>query len=186
MIGDKYLVQIAENTQKAIISGLYAYFYTRLLKTEEEAFAGELAAAIMLYLMGNPQKDKDAITFRENHIMRIQEEAKKLKDDAYMCEVLSAAAYNIGYGIYILSGGGRMMNRFLGYMRFEKRIDSMEDSETFYKMGQELDRKDKGILQMIRVLKELGLWMYRPDNPNELEYYNSIVAFAKNASVPVA
>jgi hypothetical protein len=94
-------------------------------------------------------------------------------------ELLSGAAYNIGYGRYITSGGGRLLNRYLGYMRMENSINNRFDAEQFTKMAVELESKHPHCLRAVASLKKLGIWLLRQYGPNELEYYRSVHAFAE-------
>ena len=105
MFGGSYIVQIGEETYKAATQGLYGLICWNLLETEHEGFAGELAAAVALFIWDDPPTDKRHIAFRQEHQKRIESELWKpyLRTPA-MQELLSGAAYNIGYGRYVAAG----------------------------------------------------------------------------------
>jgi len=99
-----------------------------------------------------------------------------------MQELLSGAAYNIGYGRYVAAGGGLVLNRYLGYLRScnlpTKNASDWEANTALYA---KLSKLSAGILRPIESLKRWSLWEPRPDNPNEEQYYQAICAFARQA-----
>jgi len=112
MFGGNYIVGIGEETYKAATQGLYALVYRNLLETESEKFARELAAAAALFIWDDPPTDKRHIAFREENQKRIESEIRKpYLRTPVMQELLSGAAYNIGYGRYVAAGGGRILNK---------------------------------------------------------------------------
>ena len=183
MFGGSYIVQIGEETYKAATQGLYGLICWNLLETEHEGFAGELAAAVALFIWDDPPTDKRHIAFRQEHQKRIESELWKpyLRTPA-MQELLSGAAYNIGYGRYVAAGGGLVLNRYLGYLRScnlpAKNASDWEANTALYA---KLSKLSTGILRPIESLKRWSLWEPRPDNPNEQQYYQAICAFARQA-----
>jgi hypothetical protein len=183
MFGGSYIVQIGEETYKAATQGLYGLICWNLLETEHEGFAGELAAAVALFIWDDPPTDKRHIAFRQEHQKRIESELWKpyLRTPA-MQELLSGAAYNIGYGRYVAAGGGLVLNRYLGYLRScnlpNKNASDWEANTALYA---KLSKLSTGILRPIESLKRWSLWEPRPDNPNEQQYYQAICAFARQA-----
>jgi hypothetical protein len=113
-----------------------------------------------MFILDELTKEESQRQFWEQCTRRIQFEAKMLVKNDRVCEILSGAAYNIGYGRYVAAGGGRLI------------------SELLAKMGKELSRLDPAILRPIHRLKELGLWRPRSDSPNELAYYQAVHSFA--------
>jgi hypothetical protein len=183
MFRGSYIVQIGEETYKAATQGLYGLISWNLLETEHEGFAGELAAAVALFIWDDPPTDKRHIAFRQEHQKRIESELWKpyLRTPA-MQELLSGAAYNIGYGRYVAAGGGLVLNRYLGYLRScnlpNKNASDWEANTALYA---KLSKLSTGILRPIESLKRWSLWEPRPDNPNEQQYYQAICAFARQA-----
>ena len=183
MFGGSYIVQIGEETYKAATQGLYGLICWNLLETEHEGFAGELAAAVALFIWDDPPTDKRHIAFRQEHQKRIESELWKpyLRTPA-MQELLSGAAYNIGYGRYVAAGGGLVLNRYLGYLRScnlpAKNASDWEANTSLYA---KLSKLSTRILLPIESLKRWSLWEPRPDNPNEQQYYQAICAFARQA-----
>lgn len=184
MFGDSHVLNLAKTTQQEVSLALYALVCSRLIKSEEELFAGELAAAVAMFVLGNPATEPKHQLFREQNAARIEAEAKALSSDSQLCEILSGAAYNIGYGYYVASGGGRLMNRFLGFIRLEGNVNGASDSRLLFEMGSYLDRKDPAILRSIQSLKRLGIWRHRPYNPNEVEYYRAVHSLATSLGAP--
>jgi hypothetical protein len=183
MFGGSYIAQIGEETYKAATQGLYALVCRNLQDTESEVFAGELAAAVALFIWGDPPTDKRHIAFRQEHQKRIEGEIWKpyLRTPA-MQELLSGAAYNIGYGRYVAAGGGLVLNRYLGYLRScnlpSKNASDWKANTALYAKLSDLST---GILRPIESLKSWSLWRPRPNNPNEQQYYQAICAYAQQA-----
>lgn len=181
MFGGNYITQIGEETYKAATHGLCALICRNLLETESEQFAGELASAAALLIWNDPPTDKRHIAFRQEHQKRIEGEIWKpyLRTPA-MQELLSGAAYNIGYGRYVAAGGGRFLNKYLGYLRSDslpsKNASDWSANTSLYA---ELARLSPGILRPVESLKRFSLWRPRPNNPNEQQYYQAICAFAQ-------
>jgi len=50
MFGGNYIAKIGDETYKAATQGPYALICRNLLETEPEGFAGELAAAVALFI----------------------------------------------------------------------------------------------------------------------------------------
>lgn len=184
MLGDGYIVQIGLETYKAATQGLYALVCRSLLETESEGFAGELAAGVALYVWGDPPTDERHIAFREQHHKEIENElSKPYFRTAAMRELLSGAAYNIGYGRYVAAGGGRFLNRYLGYVRSDSLPSkSASDWKANTALHAKLGELSPGILRPIESLKRLSIWIQRPNNPNEQQYYQAICSFARQAT----
>jgi hypothetical protein len=106
---------------------------------------------------------------------------RRLKDDQQLCEVLSGAAYNVGYGYYVKAGGGRVVNRYIGFIRADNRAQrgTRSDWDLLRSMGEDLNRREPRILDAYYSLRSKGLWLPRPDSPNEREYYEAAIKFAK-------
>jgi len=177
LFGDDYILKISTATQNEISLGLYAYFYSRLIKTDPEPYTGKLAAAIAMELIGEPAKESHHEAFRVENSRRIREEIGSLIPENRLCEILSGAAYNIGYGRYVAKGGSRLFNTFLTFTRLEGRVLSRSDNDVMLKCRLELLKKDEAILRPIISLQKFSLWRCR-NNPNEQEYYRIVNAFA--------
>ncbi|MGB7546649.1 MAG: hypothetical protein WBM14_02780 [Terracidiphilus sp.] len=183
VLGGNYIVQIGEETHKMATQGLYALICRNLLETEPEELAGEMAAAVALFIWDDPPTDKRHIAFREEHQKRIQDEIwKPYVRTPAMQELLSGAAYNIGYGRYVAAGGGRLLNKYLGYLRSDnlpsKNASDWKANTALYA---ELANLSLGILRPIQSLKHWSLWRPRPNNPNEQQYYQEVCAFARQS-----
>jgi hypothetical protein len=184
MFGGDYIVQTGQETYKAATQGIYALVCRNLLETESEEFARELAAAVALFIWDDPPTDKGHIAFRREHQKRIEGEIWKpyLRTPA-MQELLSGAAYNIGYSRYVAAGGGRLLNRYLGYLRSDNlRSKNASDWKAHTALYAKLAELSLGILRPIESLKRWSLWKPRPDNPNEQQYYQAICAFARQSA----
>jgi hypothetical protein len=157
--------------------------YRNLLETESEKFARELAAAAALFIWDDPPTDKRHIAFREENQKRIESEIRKpYLRTPVMQELLSGAAYNIGYGRYVAAGGGRILNKYLGYIRSDRLPSkSASDWKVNTALYGELSDLSTAILRPITSLKNWSMWRPRPNNPNEQEYYQAICAFARQA-----
>lgn len=185
--GDSYILQIAQETQNALIVGFHGYLcrklrHPALLAAETE----NMAYAVFSKALDWPMDDILSPRFVEPRLQRIESETKKLADDRQLCEILSAAAYNIGYGYYVMSGGGRLMNSYLGFMRIERRArmnGHKSDWEVFKQLAFKLNDKDPKILKMYHSLSQFGLWIPRPDSPNERQYYDSVNSFAHQSKI---
>lgn len=175
-----YIAQIGEETYKAATQGIYALVCRNLLETETPEFAGELAAAVALFIWDDPPSDKRHIAFREEHQKRIENEMwKPYLRTQVMQETLSGAAYNIGYGRYVAAGGGRILNKYLGYIRSDSIPNkNASDWKVNTSLFGELTERSLAILRPITSLKHWSLWRPRPSNPNEQEYYQRVCAFA--------
>ena len=184
MFGDQHILRIGSATQRELVPALYLVLCSRFVTTDQEEYAGELAAAVSMFLLGNPATEPKHIAFREQNAARIKQEAQALSSDSALCEVLSGAAYNIGYGHYVHAGGSRLMNRFLGYIRLDRSINSAADSTMLAEFATELNQKSPSILRFIQSLKALGLWHSRAENPNEVEQYQAVHSLAVSAGVP--
>ena len=183
MSGGDYIVQIGEETYKAATQGIYALALRNLLETESKEFAGELAAAVAMFIWDDPPTHRRHIAFREEYQNRIEGEIWKpyLRTSA-MQEFLSGAAYNIGYGRYVAAGGGRLLNRYLGYLRSENLPSkNAYDWQANTALYAKLAGLSLGILRPIQSLKRWSLWRPRPNTPNEQQYYQAICAFAREA-----
>ncbi len=178
-----YITQIGEDTYKAATQGLYALVCRSLLGTETEQFAGEMAAAVALSVWEDSPTDKRHLAFHEEHRQRIEAEMRKPYLHApSMQEILSGAAYNIGYGRYVAAGGSRLLNKFLGYIRSDSIPNkSKSDWEVNTSLYEDLSNRSTAILRPITSLKRLSLWKPRCSNPNEQEYYRAVCAFAQQA-----
>jgi hypothetical protein len=183
MSGGSYIAQIGEETYKAATQGLYALVCRNLLGAESEEFAGELSAAVALFIWDDPPTDNRHVAFRKEHQKRIESELRKpYLSTPVMQELLSGAAYNIGYGRYVAAGGGRILNKYLGYIRSDRLPSkSASDWKVNTALYGELTGLSTAILRPITSLKTWSLWRPRPSNPNEQEYYQAICAFAREA-----
>lgn len=160
-----YLIQVAEATDKNIWVGLCYYVYLALRKFESEKNSSDLSIGVANLVLRHKPANSEVEEFASHNGDRIRQEARNLIQDKALCELLSAAAYNNAYGIYVASGGSRLFNRFLQFIRE--------------------DRKEAGtdllpiVAEPIYNLRRLGLWIRREHNPNELDYLKAVQSFAQ-------
>lgn len=176
-----YITDIGEQTYKATSVGVYSLVCRHLLaKESNREFTGELASAICLRLWDDPPTDKRHVEFKEQNLKRIEEEFREpYFRTSELQEILSRAAYNIGYGRYVASGGGRLLNKYLGYIRSDSILSkSASDWKANTGLYSDLTNLSLSILRPIQSLKHWSLWRPRPSNPNEQDYYQSVSAFA--------
>ena len=147
--GDSYILQIAQETQNAIIVGFHDYLSRKLRHPALSASEIEnMAYALLSSALDWPVNDILPAGFVESRLKRIEIETKSLSGDRHLCEILSAAAYNMGYGHYVMSGGGRLMNRYLGFMRLDRRArmgGDHSDWEALKKVALDLNDTDPKI-----------------------------------------
>ena len=180
MIGDGYILQVAHESQNALMVGLNNYLFARFQAVGRAQIPEEMVTAVMLSLLGWPAGDLLPEGFLEAHKDRIEVEAVALAKDERLCEVLSGAVYNMGYGHYVKAGGGRLVNRYVGFMRADRRkFGSTSDMDVWANLGSKLDQMDASILRSYRALQRFKLWRARDENPNERAYYSAISSFAK-------
>src|ERR1700723_2459401 len=118
-----YLIKVAESTDKNIWMGLCNYLYLSFRKTEGEDFASDLSIGTANLVLDHRPADSAVAEFGKQNQTRIEHEAKNLNQDRALCEVLSGAAYNNGYGIYVATGGSKLFNRFLRFIREDGKGD---------------------------------------------------------------
>lgn len=175
MIGDSHILQVGRRTQNELLVGLYSYLKPGFLRTEDEDYAGKLATAVSMALIGEPATEQERIDFQKQNGLRVQQEAMRLSKDEMLCELLSGAAYNIGYGRYVEAGGGRLLNRYLGFIRAEAQ--KTRDFKLFLNMRNDLNRRNSAITRPLDALSSFQIWRSRPYNPNESAYYHAIQRF---------
>ena len=150
--------------------------YLSFVKTEGEDFASDLAIGTANLVLGRRPADSKVAEFGKQNQARIEREARNLNQDRVLCELLSGAAYNNGYGIYVASGGRRLFNRFLQFIREDRKADSQ--SSAIQKLEQLGGQLPPTSAEPIWRLRRLGLWIPRDYNPNELDHLKAIQAFA--------
>ena len=183
MFGNGHILQTAAATHREIVPALYLYAMKNL-QSEEGEFAGSLAAAVAMSVLGKPPIEPKHEQFHRENADRIQIEIEVLCRDSYLCEVLSGAVYNIGYGYYVDAGGSRILNKFLAFIRLEGNLNSASDSKILQELCSELNAKDVRIIQGIQTMKRNGMWRSRSNNPNEVEHYQAAHTFAAQMGVP--
>jgi hypothetical protein len=174
-----YIIKVAEATDKNIWQGLCFYLYLSFVKTEGEDFASDLAIGTANLVLGRRPADSKVAEFGQQNQARIEREARNLNQDRDLCELLSGAAYNTGYGIYVASGGSRLFNRFLQFIREDRKADSQSAFQKLEQLGGQLPATSP---EPIWRLRRLGLWIPRDYSPNELDHLKAIQAFAARQS----
>ncbi len=174
-----YIIKVAEATDKNVWQGLCFYLYLSFVKTEGEDFASDLAIGTANLVLGRRAADSKVAEFGKQNQARIEREATNLNQDHELCELLSGAAYNNGYGIYVASGGSRLFNRFLKFIREDRKADSQS---AIQKLEQSDDQLPASSAEPIWRLRRLGLWIPRDYNPNELDHLKAIQAFVARQS----
>jgi len=160
-----YLIKVAESTDRNIWIGLSYYLYLHFRRTEENDFSSDLSIGVANLVLRHRAADSEVEQFASRNKDRIELEARNLNRDRTLCELLSGAAYNSGYGLYVASGGSRLFNRFLRFIR-EDRKNSTTDLAA-------------NVIEPIRNLQRLGLWIPREYTPNELDYLKAVQNFAQ-------
>ena len=174
-----YIIKVAEATDKNIWQGLCFYLYLSFVKTEGEEFSSDLAIGTANLVLGRRPADSKIAEFGKQNQARIEREAGNLNQDRDLCELLSGAAYNNGYGIYVASGGSRLFNRFLQFIREDNKADSQSAIQKLQQIGGQLTPAST---EPIWRLRRLGLWIPRGYSPNELDHLKAIQAFAAHQS----
>jgi hypothetical protein len=169
-----YIIKVAEATDKNIWQGLCFYLYLSFVKNEGEDFASDLAIGTANLVLGRRPADSNVAEFGKQNHTRIEREAMNLIQDRELCELLSGAAYNNGYGIYVASGGSRLFNKFLRFIREDGKADSQSALQELEQLGGQLPTAST---EPIWRLRRLGLWIPRDYNPNELNHLKTIQAF---------
>ena len=178
MFGDSHILKVAEATNYHVTAALYKHFYSKLCTIESDELASRLAVGIAMHVLHRPADKPEHIQFRKTNAARIAQEVVALQNESTICDILSGAAYNMGYGRYVASGGGRLNNRFVGFIRLDRRRSDPEYSTMLASVRRELDQKDPSILEVITSMQDLGLWISRSENPDEVEYLNAVRSFA--------
>jgi hypothetical protein len=178
MFGDAHIIKVAEATDSNVSVAIYKHLLSRFSRVEQEEFAVALAAATAMWILGRDVPKPEHKQFRSAHIDRIEKEAASLQSEPRICEILSGAAYNMGYGHYVASGGGRINNRFLGFIRLERNLATPSDAKLLADLRHELNQRSPDILITITSLEKIGLWRSRSHNPNEVDYLNAVRVFA--------
>jgi hypothetical protein len=75
----------------------------------------------------------------------------------------------------VASGGSRLFNRFLQFIREDRKADSQPAIQKLEQLGGQLPATSA---EPIWRLRRLGLWISRDYNPNELDHLKAIQAFA--------
>jgi len=153
--------------------------YLSFVKTEGEDFASDLAIGTANLVLGRRPADSKVAEFGQQNQARIEREARNLNQDRDLCELLSGAAYNNGYGIYVASGGSRLFNRFLQFIREDRKADSQSAVQKLEQLGGQLPATST---EPIWRLRRIGLWIPRDYSPNELDHLKAIQAFAARQS----
>lgn len=175
MFGDRYILQIARATRDELVVGLYAYLTAKFENTEPEDFARMLAVTVAALVVDDPSDEPEFASFREENSDRVEKELSRLALRSEICELLSGAVYNIGYGRYVQAGGGRLINRYLGFIRADAQKSN--DRHLICKMRDDLDRLSPSIRQPISRLDRFLIWRSRPSNPDERSYYEAVKSF---------
>jgi hypothetical protein len=170
-----YLIKVAEATDKNIWVGLCYRLYLSFRQTESEDFASDLAVGTANLVLGRKPANLEVAEFGKQNESRIESEARSLRQERDLCELLSGAAYNSGYAIYLASGGSQLFNKFLRFVREDRKANSDADIQKLEEFGRELPPT---AAEPIWQLRRLGLWIPREHNPNELEHLKAIQAFA--------
>lgn len=147
MFGDDYILRIAQATREALAVGLYEHMRRKLSPKTPDPMAENLAYAVIQRVLGSKIESSLPAGFIGENEERIEREVHRLADDRRLREILSGAAYNMGYGYYIRTGGGRIVNRYIGFMRADSRAQrgTRSDWDLLRGMGEDLNRKEPRI-----------------------------------------
>lgn len=176
----EYIIKTAKETEDAVWTGLSVYLYRSFLKAEKDEFASDLSLACVAIIRNKHPAKPESQAFSEQNARRIQREVRGLDAnsaiDRNLREILSGAAYNIGYGIYVASGGGLLLNRYVRFIRVESETD-WHSAPSIRRLAEAQKPLPYGAVELIMNLKNFGLWIARSSNPNEQEYYRAVQSF---------
>jgi hypothetical protein len=170
-----YIIQVAQATEKSIWGGLCYYLHLYFKKTENEDVATDLAIGVANLVLRHTPADSSVEEFAKDNQVRIEDEARSLSRDRELCELLSGAAYNNAYGVYVALKGGLLRNRFLHFIREERKVNSYAAMQKLEAMARDLP---SAVTEPIWNLRRLGLWIPREYSPDESDQLKAIQAFA--------
>ncbi len=175
-----YLIKTAKDTENAIWSGLPIYLYRAFLGTETDQFASDLSLACVDFLKNSYFSKPETEAFAEQWDTRIRFElngfGKSGAVDNILREILSKAVYNIGYGVYVASGGGLFVNRYLRFIRVDAETD-WHSAPSIRRLTEAIKALPDNAGGLIAHLREFSLWIPRKSDPNEQEYYKAVQLF---------
>lgn len=185
MFGDDYILQVAKATEDAVWQGLSYYIYLALVEIDGDDFASDLAIACAVETLCRRAATPEAGEFSDKNKARIEHEISRLNSNHDLREILSGAAYNIGYGRYVASGGSKLFNRYLRFIRTDIKANNNRDAAAIRENTEVSKTLDWSSIEIIRNLQKYGLWIARSSNPNELEYCKAAQTFATQQSLLV-
>jgi hypothetical protein len=183
-VGD-YIIKAAKATEDAIWQGLSYYLYLVFISTDEDDFASDLAIACAAKIMCRRAATPEAEQFSGKNKVRVEREIRRLNSDRDLCEILSGAAYNIGYGRYVASGGSRLFNHYLRFIRTDIKAHTNRSAATIRENTEVSQTLNWSSIEIIRNLQNFGLWIPRSSDPNELEYCKAAQTFAAQQNLLV-
>jgi hypothetical protein len=178
VFGGDYIIKTAKATEDAIWQGLSYYLYLVFIQTDGDDFASDLAIACAAKIMCRRAATPEAEEFSDKNKVRVEREILRLNSDHDLCEILSGAAYNIGYGRYVALGGSTLFNRYLRFIRTDTKAHTNRSAATIRENTEVSQTLNWSSIEIIRNLQNFGLWIDRSSDPNELEYCKAAQTFA--------
>jgi len=122
----------------------------------------------------------DTVQFATDNSRQIREEIQKLSREYKLQEILTGAAFNIGYARYIKAGGSRgiFSNQFITHVRVLANFEP----ELYLKTLEKIRELDPWILRPLHALYHYNLLSRLPRNPNERDYLTAVQNFAEEMS----
>jgi hypothetical protein len=179
----EYVIRTAKATEDAIWQGLNFYLYLAIRPTEPEEFASDLAVTCSAAILGREPITDERASFRESNSVRIEREIRRLNSDHELCEVLSGAAYNIGYGRYVATGGGILVNRYRRFIQADRETRNNSYTPAIRECTELIKKMSFAAIEPIQILKKWGLWVPRGPNPDEREYYQRVQSFVSQQNL---
>lgn len=186
-MSNEYILKIGLASENEAKWGLFEFLQTEYLK--EVGFdadrAAALAGAVTNRVFGEEPDGEANIAFAKKNPELIETRAREIRQDEFLCQLLSGAAYNACYARYLRAGGKRSMfsNPFLAYIRAGREATSRVNGQIVAELGREILSLDGHILDSMDAMLSLGIFRQLPYSPNEHLFYDAVHEFARRAGV---
>ena len=183
MSTEDYLKQICLATANEVKMGLALKLINRYQERDGEFHSEDKIAAIVAGVVNRVFGELPANDFQRDNEDHMTMCGQELALDCDLCEVLSGAAYCLGYFNYIIAGGSRGMfsNHFLTYIR---SCNDPSLGELRAKARLKILKFGDRILAPLDAMQELHIYRKLGNNPNEREFYEAAHRFAVAEGIP--